>query len=166
MKTRTLTLISITLLATLVLGATFTLTQAQKPVGAGVKWDPKYYTWDTVPPPDPWTAAVSTHGGHKAQTEINVTTVLLEGLYSPGCVKYPSDPNYAPSPALHGPALNIPFDGWDVKAAIEPKLPGHMGILIPGTYRISLTITGKLYSGETFSGDGVVVVTVPNSPPP
>jgi len=156
MKTNKLTLLSLALLTTLILGVAFMVSQAQTEVKANVAWDPKYLTYDTTPP-EPYNAEVWLTGGHKAQTEINATTILLEGLYSPSGTPYN---------AIHGPRLIIPFAGADVKAAIFLKLPSHMGILTPGTYRIPLEITGKLYTGETFRGDGVIVVTVPNPPPP
>jgi hypothetical protein len=151
MKPRKLTLISLALLATLLIGAGAVIVLSPKPVGANIKWDPKSITWDGIPPPT-FNAQISLKGGYKAQTELNVSTLLLEGLYSP------SGPH---TNATHGPKILVPFSGSDVKAALSPKLPTHMGILIPGRYRIDLDLTGKLYTGETVEGSGVIVVTVP-----
>jgi len=156
MKPNKLALIYLGILAIIILGATFTMSMATTEVGANVAWDPRTYSWDGTPP-DPWNAEVWLKGGHKAQTEIDPATILLEGLYSPSAPPYN---------ATHGPRLIIPFLGENVKAAIFAKLPSHMGTLIPGTYRISLEITGKLYTGETFRGDGTIRVTVPNPSPP
>lgn len=151
MKRWKLTLTSLTLLATLLIGAGIIMVLSPTEVGANVKWDPRTYTWDgTVPAL--WNAQVWLKQGHKAQTEIDHTTIRLEDIYEP---IYDEIYN-----ATHGPRLIIPFDGDDVKAALLSKLPAHMGILIPGRYRIPLEITGKLYTGETFRGSGVIVVTV------
>jgi hypothetical protein len=154
MKTRRLTLISIALLATLLMGASIIIVLSQTEVGANVRWDPRTYTYD-VTPPTAWNAQIWLKQGHKAQIEIDPTTILLEGVYEP---IYELIHN-----ATHGPRLIVPFSGSDVKAALDSKLPIHMGILPPGRYRISLEITGQLYTGETFRGSGVIVVTVTES---
>lgn len=158
MKLTKITLISLALVVMLIIGAgvALTLSNAAPGVKANIAFDPKYYTWDT-PPPNPWNAEIWLTGGHKAATEINASTILLQGLYSP------SGPTYL---IPQDSRLGVPFNGNDVKAAIMPLLPTHMGILIPGRFRISLTITGNLNTGEAFSGDGVVVVTVNPPPPP
>lgn len=153
MKPKTLALISLILLVAIIGTGTFAALSAPD-VKANVKWDPKSYTWDGVPPP--WNAEISLTGGHKRH-EIDTSTILLEGTYSPG----------TPYNATHGPRLILPFDGLDVKAAIEPYLPWHMGVVMPGRYRIELEITGNLlpeYGGELFRGTGVITVTVPESP--
>ena len=151
MKPKKLTLISITLLAILLIGAGVVVVLSQKPVGANVKWDPKGYTWRDGAP-DPWNAEIGLKGGHKAQTEINATTIRLEGQYSNSSAIYN---------ATHGPRIIVPFNGNDVKAALDSKLPYHMGSAIPGRYRLSLDINGTLYTGEEFQGSGIIVVTVP-----
>jgi hypothetical protein len=156
MKTRTLIPIYIGILAIAIIGASLVISRAATTIGANVAWDPKSYTYDN-PPPNPWNAEVWLKGGHKAQTEIDKSTIKLEGLYSPSATPYN---------ALHGPKLVVPFLGNDVKAAIYAKLPGHMGVLTPGIYRLQLVITGKLLTGEDFMGDGVVTVTVLPPPPP
>jgi len=150
MKPLKLTLISLALLTIILVGASVIIVLSQKPVGAGIKWDPKGYTWDASTPPT-WNAAISLRGGHKAQTELDVSSLMLEGLFSP------SGPG---TNATHGPKLDVPFSGADVKAALYQHLPGHMGMLMPGRYRVYLTITGTLYTGEAVEGSGVIVVTV------
>jgi hypothetical protein len=151
MKPKKLTLISLTLLAILLVGAGVILMLSAAEIKASVKWDPKGYTLDgTVP--SSWNAEIKLTGGHKAQTEINASTILLEGLYSPSSAAYN---------ATHGPSLIVPFNGNDVKAALDSKLPYHMGIVAPGRYRIPLEINGTLYTGEEFLGSGTITVTVP-----
>ena len=152
MKPKKLTLISITLLAILLVGAGIILALSASEIKANVKWIPKGYTLDgTVP--DPWNAEIQLTGGHKAQTEINASTILLEGLYSPSSAAYNT---------THGPKIIVPFSGNNVKAAVDSKLPYHMGIVAPGRYRISLEINGTLYTGEEFRGSGTITVTVPD----
>jgi hypothetical protein len=156
MKTRGLTLLTVALLSTLLLGAGALLVlTAQEVIGANVAWDPKTYTWNGIPP-DPWNAEVWLKKGHKAQEEIVPESIRLEDIYTPEAPPYPK---------VHGPRLVIPFDGYDVRAAILPKLPTHMGLLVPGTYRIKLKITGSLIGGELFEGYGVIRVTVPEATP-
>lgn len=111
---------------------------------------PKTYTLDTTPP-QPWNAEIWLTGGHKRH-EIDTTTILLEGVYT---WKLP------PYPAIHGPRLIVPFDGNDVLAAALAKLP-H---LAPGTYRIPLEITGKLFDGTPFRGSDTIRLTVPEASP-
>ncbi|RLI44157.1 hypothetical protein DRO69_08000 [Candidatus Bathyarchaeota archaeon] len=149
MKPRRLTLISLTLLATILIGAGIIIVLSPTEIGANVKWDPKTYTWDGTPPTY-WNAQISLKQGHKAQTEIIPATILLEGIYSP---------IIAPYNATHGPRLIVPFSGSDVKAVLFDKI-AHMGVVYPGRYRVTLEITGQLIGGETFRGSGVIVVTV------
>lgn len=157
MKTNKSTLIYLTLLVTLIAGATLTPLQAGLEIKANVTWDPKNYTWDG--PPNPWYAEVWLTAGYKAQTDINHTTILLEGLYPPSA---------PPFNATHAPRLIIPFNGIDVKNLLYLKI-SHEGILVPGRYRVGLAIIGNLtstYGGLPFRGEGVIVVTVPEGPPP
>ena len=156
MKLQKLTLVYVILLATILVSTGAIIALSAPDIKANVKWVPKTYTWDNLPP-DPWSAEVALTGGHKAD-EIDGTTIWLEGMY------LPSGPLY---PAPHGPKVMVPFDGWDVKAAIEPKLPWHMGIVMPGRYRIELEITGNTlpeYGGLPFRGIGTITITVPESP--
>jgi len=155
MKPKRLTIISLVLLATILAGTGAIIALSADTVKANVKWDPKSWMWDGTPP-SPWNAELMLTGGHGIE-EVDATTILLDGLYSPS----------APiSPAPHGPKVMVPFSGWDVKAAIAPKLPEHMGIFIPGRYKIELEISGYLlpaYGGEAFRGIGTVTVTVAES---
>jgi len=121
-------------------------------VGINVVFDPNSYIWDTTVP-DPWNAEI---WGQDAQRRVDPSSIRLEGIYLPSAPPYP---------AIHGPRLIVPFNGYDVKSAIFPKLPYDTGtgLLIPGIYRISLEITGYLkpeYHGTPFRGSGIVVVTV------
>ena len=155
MKPKTLTLISLVLLATILAGTGALIALSANTVKANVKWDPKSWDWDGVPP-NPWNAELALTGGHKVE-ELNTTTILLEGLYSPSAPVYP---------APHGPKVMVPFSGWDIKAAIAPKLPEHMGIFIPGRYRVELEVSGYLlpeYGEEAFRGISIITVTVPES---
>lgn len=154
MKTRKITLLSITLLATIILGAGAILVLPQKPVGANVAWKPKYYVLDHAK--CSIEAEIWLKGGHKAQVEIDPETILLEGKISPWKTPYNK---------THGPRLVIPFHGVRVRQIIVEKML-HMS---SGKYRVSLTITGSLkeeYGGLPFKGSGVVVVTIPENSPP
>jgi hypothetical protein len=155
MKSHIPTLISIALLATLVIGIVFTQTMAPADVLAiNVAFDPKNYEWNGTPPP--WNAEI---WRQKVQDTADYSTIRLEGTYSPIATPYP---------ALHGPRLIVTFNGEDVKTALFMKLPSHMGILEPGTYKVKLTVSGYLkpeYGGTPFEGDGTIVVTVLPPPP-
>jgi hypothetical protein len=154
LKPKKLTLISLVLLATILTGTGAIIALSASDIKAKVKWDPKSYLWDNSPPA-PWNAEVQLPS--YTPDQIDAATILLEGMYSPSATPYP---------APHGPKLWVPFDGWDVKAAIEPKLPWHMGIVMPGRYKIELEITGSLlpeYGGEIFRGTGTIHVIIPES---
>ena len=153
MKTSKLLLVSASILAALMLGVVFLQVPAQSALTINVAWNPKSYMWSDLPP-NPFNAEL---WRQKVQTTLDPSTILLEGLYSPSAPAYN---------ATHGPRLVVPFNGADVKAALYAKLPTHMGMLIPGTYKIQLVITGQLYTGETVQGDGPITVTVPSPPPP
>jgi hypothetical protein len=155
MKPKRLAIISLALLATMILGTSAIIALSATDIKANVKWYPKSYTFDS-PPPDPWAAQLQLVAGH-SYAEVDEATILLEGMYPPSGAIYPSV----------GPKVMVPFDGLDVKAAIEPKLPWHMGIVMPGKYRIELEITGNLlpeYGEEPFRGASVITVTVSESP--
>jgi hypothetical protein len=149
MKTRTLTLLSVALLSVLVLGAGGLLTLlGQEVLKINVAWDPRSYTWDIVAP-EPWNAGIWRH--KVKERYINST---LEDKYEP----------FEVTPAVHGPRLILSFHGEEVKACIYEKLPKHMGVLIPGRYRIKLKISGWLMLEGVptpFEGYGVIRVTVP-----
>ena len=157
MKPKKLALISLTLLAILLVGAGVILALSAAEIKANVRWDPKGYTFgDGVP--EQWNAEIWLTGGHKAQTEINHTTIRLHD----SGVTY--EPIYEQiTNSTHGPRLIVPFSGTDVWAALDSKLPYHMGVLEPGRYRVSLVINGSLkYTGEEFRGSGVIVYTLPD----
>ena len=153
MKTRTITLISIAILATLMLGAYAFNAFSAKDLKLKVKWRPVYYLLgDPVPPT--WNAEIF-FAPLRDLNEIDPSTILLEGMYSPS----------GPAIILRGspPRMAVPFDGNDVIRAVLSKA-GHMA---PGyTYHISLTITGNLYGGTPFSGDGAINLEVPGNSPP
>jgi len=154
MKPRKITLLSITLLATIMIGAGAILVLSPSVVGANVAWKPKYYALDHGK--QCVEAEVWLKGGHKAQVEIDQETILLEGEISPWKTPYNK---------THGPRLVIPFKGMDVRKIIVEKML-HME---PGRYRVPLEITGFLkeeYGGLPFKGSGVVVVTIPENSPP
>ena len=155
MKSRTLALTSIAILATMIVGAIFVQSMAQTTLTINVKFDPKSYTWDGLPSPE-WNAEI---WRQKVQDRADYASIRLEGLYAPVATPYP---------ALHGPRLIVPFSGEDVKLALFNKLPSHMGVLIPGTYVVSLIVSGNLkaeFGGTAFQGDGTITVTVPTPPP-
>jgi hypothetical protein len=150
MKTRTPALISIAVLASLIMGAVFFQTMAQTALTINVVFDPKSYTWDGLPSPY-WNAEI---WRQKVQDRADYSSIRLEGIYAPAITPYP---------AVHGPRLIVPFNGEDVKAALFAKLPTHMGVLVPGTYKVSLIVSGTLlpeFGGTAFEGDGTITVTV------
>jgi len=155
MKTKLLTLVLATgLLA--IIGAAFFQTMAQIPaLPINVVFDPKGYTWNGLPP-SPWYAEI---WRQKVQDKADYSSIKLEGIYLPSATPYP---------ALHGPRLIIPFNGEDIRVALYPKLPTHMGILVPGTYKVSLIVSGALkpeFGGTPFEGDGIITVTILPPPP-
>jgi hypothetical protein len=158
MKLNKLTILGITLLATMLLGAGAVLlqSQSQEALPINVVFDPKTYAWDTTVP-QPWNAEI---WRQKVKERADPTTIRLEDIYKPT----------GTTPAIHGPRLIVHFDGNDVRAAIWPKLPTtHMGILIPGTYRVKLKVSGNLlpeFGVTPFEGYGTITVTVPELPPP
>jgi hypothetical protein len=156
MKARIPALISIAILATLMIGAVVFQSIAQtSALTINVRFDPKSYEWDGAPP-TPWNAEI---WRQKVQDRADYSTIRLEGIYAPVATPYA---------ALHGPRLICPFSGDDVKAILFNKLPSHMGMLLPGTYKVTLTVSGFLkpeFGGDPFEGDGTIVVTVLPPPP-
>jgi len=145
-------LIGLMMLTTILLsaGAILVFSQGDE-VRANVAWDPSSYSTDQ-PLPDPWNAEIWLTGGH-TRDEIDTTTILLEGMYTPSADPYP---------AVHGPRLIVPFAGSDVYEALLSKLP-HTE---PGRYRIALEITGNLYDGTPFRGSGTIRLEITNSTNP
>lgn len=150
MKTRKLTLLSLTILAVILLGAVVVSVLSPPPAKLKVKWTPRDYTLDTNPP-DEWNAEIN-FAPPRPLDEIDVTTIELEGGYKPVGEPYVSASS----------RLVVPFDGYDVLEALVLKLP-HME---PWEFRISLEITGKLIDGTSFSGSGGINVIIPEGPPP
>jgi len=152
MKLRKLTLLSLTILATLVIGAVaFNVLSAPPELKLKVKWKPATYTLGD-PPAHPWNAEVY-FAPPRTFSDVDLTSFKLEGKYTNS------------SPVYMHPfkdRLVVPFDGDDVVEAILAKLP-H---LAPGIYIVSLEVSGKLTSGKTFRGTGVITFTYPDYPPP
>ena len=152
MKTRKLTILYVALLITLVVGVVAITASAKHPAKLKVKWRPPSYILDNMPP-DPWNAEVF-FAPPRDLDEINTTTILLEGLYTLESAPYPTE-----SPSR----LILPFDGYEVLAAVLLKA-GHM---MPGQeYRIYLEITGELNDGTPFAGEGGINLIIPEIPAP
>lgn len=152
MKTRTITFIALAIVATLIIGAfTFNAMSAPKELKLKVKWRPMYYTLDSAPP-DPWIAQVF-FAPPRTLTDINPSTIRLEGIYTLESAPYLLDMNGR---------LALPFHGYDVLTAAMSKMP-HM---TSGTYYVSLEITGNLYDGTPIRGSGTITLIVPEIPPP
>jgi len=147
--------VSIALVLLLVGAVAFNTLAADKALKLKVKWKPVNYVLDN-PPPDPWIAEIY-FAPLRDLNEIDTSTLLLEGIYTPSGTPY----------LLSGtpPRLAVPFDGADVLRALLSNAP-HMA---PGEYRILLTITGNLkteYGATPFSGDGGINLVVPDVSPP
>ena len=152
MKTRKLTLLSIALLATLLIGAAaINVLWGAKELKLKVKWKPRNYIFENAPP-DPWDAQIY-FAPPRTFDDVNSSTIRLEGVYAPE-----SDPYLAENM----PRLVVPFDGSNVLAALLSKA-GH---LAPGEYRIWLEITGKLIDETPFRGKGGINLIIPEIPPP
>lgn len=155
MKTKKLTLVSLTILASLVLGI-FVVEVLSAPKKARVKawFYPRTYTLDT-PVPQPWNVDLK-FAPPRTVDEIDTSTIRLEGRYSPSAEPYDH-------PRVR-PRVVVPFDGYDVLEAAILK-SGHM---TPGTHLVFLEITGLLKDGTPFSSgsSGCIVLFVPDNPPP
>ena len=157
MKSRKLTLLSVTLLVALVTGALLiNVLWAPKTLKIKVKWKPVDYVLDN-PLPDPWNAEIWLVGDYNID-EIDPTSLELEGKY---------EPVYEPYEAEDRPRLVVPFDGHDVLEAVLLKA-GH---LAPGEYRVWLEITGEHVDKKTqqitpFEGKGGISLIVPENSPP
>ena len=152
MKTRTLALLSLGIITLLVLGTLASNVFSPPPnLKLKTKWKPATYTLDNGPP-NPWLTEIY-FAPPRPLTEVDPSTLLLEGIYSPSAPVY-----------MHPlkDRLVVPWNGYDVITALLTKV-GHMG---PGTYVIFLEITGKLYSGQAFSGQGSITLVIPELPPP
>jgi len=152
MKPRKLTMLSVTLLASLVLGI-FVVDVLSKPPRARVKgrWYPRTWT-DGTSVAQPWNIELG-FAPPRSVDEINTSTILLEGLYSP-----------SEEPYDRKNRVVVPFDGFDVLAAAS-HASGHM---TPGSHLIYLEVTGELTDGTPFSTgmSSVIVLFIDNFSPP
>ena len=158
MKTLKLTLISLSLLASLILG-TFIVEMVFAPPKARAKafFYPRTYTLDN-PVPQPWNVDLK-FAPPRTVDEIDTSTILLEGRYSPSSEPYDH-------PRVRSRVV-VPFDGYDVLEAALIKLV-HEGPLVPGSYQVFLEITGQLKDGTPFSTgmSACIVMFVPDFHPP
>ena len=146
MKTRTITFVTIAIVATLLVGAfAFNVLAPAKDLKLKVKWKPNAVILDTTIP-DPWRAEVY-FAPPEDLTQVNPSTVRLDGIYTLESAPY----------VTVSSRLALPFHGYDVLSAIWPHIP-HMA---PGSYRVGLEITGSMYDGRAFSGTGYINATVP-----
>jgi hypothetical protein len=115
---------------------------------------PRTHTLDN-PPPQPWNVDLK-FSPPRTVDEIDTSTILLEGRYSPSAEPY----NH---PRVRSRVV-VPFDGYDVLEAAILKT-GHM---TPGSHTVFLEITGQLKDGTPFNtgGSGVIVIFVDDFPPP
>lgn len=150
MKTTKLTLISITILATLLLGAIGINMSSAATTSLKGEWYNHYYTTGTTPP-DPWKLKINLYSYYypgRHWIYLDTSTILLEGLYSPESTPYKVN---------WGKDLIVPFHGPDVLDALLTKA-GHMS---PGIYTIYLTVTAKdLYSSTIYSGSFHIHLTI------
>lgn len=157
MKPKKLTLISLTLLATLLIGTVFVLSiHGNTLIADQVKIMPKPLDLEN---PDSVTVQVKVfRDGVSVVDQINASTVRLEG--------YMTTINNWTTKAP--PNFYAQFDGTAVANCIISKI-SHMGITRPhpkNPVRIPLKITGKLYDGTPWEGTGEAKVYVPDIPPP
>lgn len=159
MKTWKLTLICLTLITSVMLGI-FAVEMGSAGKTARVKGFsyPRTYTLDHSVP-QPWNIDLK-FAPPRGVDEINTSTILLEGLYSP-LVKGPYNHPKKRSRVV------VPFDGYDVLAVAIAKL-SHMGPIVSGSHLVTLEITGLLKDGTPFSTGGscVIVLFVPDNPYP
>lgn len=158
MKTKILTLISLTILASLLLGA-FALNAFSAPPRLRVKAYFKPNTYDTSNPvPQPWNVWLHFASSSVNASQIDESSILLEGLYSPMSAPYDL-------PNRQGSWVAVPFNGYDVLEAALTKI-GHM---VPGQgYLVFLEVTGQTKDGTPFAtgGSGCIWVTDPEVSPP
>jgi len=151
MKTKTATILIVTILASLLVGTFAINAFSIKELKLKVKWKPVSYAL-SGPVPDPWQVELYFAPARPVE-EVDPSTLLLEGMYEP--VSSYLHPNK--------PRLVACFDGYDVLNAILIKA-GH---LMPGRdYRVWLEISGFLHDGTPFSGEGGVILEVPEISPP
>jgi hypothetical protein len=151
MRPKKLSLISLTLLATLLIGA-FGINSLFAPTEKKMYyfWYPYSYNLEQSPP-EPWTAYIWAISGARVR-DINTATIRIEGLYAPTSTKL----------ILFSLIMIVTFHGYDVVQAILIKI-SHMS---PGDYKVPIDITGLLKNGTPFRGTAYLYVTVPDAPPP
>jgi hypothetical protein len=149
MKPKKLTLLSITVLTTLLIGAfTINTILASTELKLNVCWLPSYYKLNK-PAPHSWIALVFlSSSSHKHAPKIDPSTILLEGTY---------EPESKPRPILWGCLLIVSFNGQDVLEALMTKAE-HLS---PGIYHVSLEITAETYDGTPCRGSSTITLTVP-----
>jgi len=152
MKLRKLTLLSITILASLLIGAfAVTVLSAPPVLKLKVKWKPATYTLDSTAP-DPWNAEIF-FAPPRPLSDVDITSLRLEGTIQP------KSPPYL-DPSKNGRII-VPFIGDDVVEALLSKLPHYT----PGQFIIFLEISGRLKDGKPFKGSGPITLTLPELPP-
>lgn len=151
MKSSKMTLLSVTILVSLMVG-TVVLNAVSAWTWMSLWWSPRSYELGT-PMPDPWKAVI--FGFSPRARDIDPSTILLEGVYSP-------DPEVEPYLSFWGLMLVVSFDGLDVVNALLIK-GGHLS---PGENIIYLEITGQTYGGKSFAESGRISLIAPEGPPP
>ena len=157
MKPKKLTLISLTLLASLLIGTVLVLSiRGTTLIAEQVKIMPKPLDLENS---DTVTVQVKlTRDEVSVVDQINASTVLLEGYI-------PSINNWTTTTP---PNFMAQFDGTTVAQCVISKII-HMGIARPHPWnpvKIPLKITGNLYDGTPWEGTGEAKVYVPEIPPP
>jgi len=154
MKTRTLTLLTLAILASLLLGAyTFNALSAPKELKLKAKWKPAAYLIN-APVPDPWKVEIYFAPPRPVQ-DINATTLRLEQTIM-------WDEEHPPYMHTLKDRLVVSYHGADVLGAALLKMT-HTG---PGTYVVYLEITGKLYDNTPFRGTGSITLVIDSELPP
>lgn len=146
-----------TLIYSVILLLILTSLVAFSPAGAEIiigsaKFDPNRIDLSL---PDPSVVKATIRFENESVTDINASTILLEG-------SLPIDTTY-----LVPGALVAEFDGTGVVNILWGKIT-HMGALAP-PYKIWLTITGNLKDtagGTPFSATGYIKIEVHHTPPP
>ena len=155
MKSRKLTILSLTLLATLVLTIFVIEVFSPPKVKAKARFYPRTHTLDT--PPATWNADLS-FSPKRSADEIDASTIRLEGV----AVELAAEPY---DHLQKKSRVVVPFHGYDVLWIALLKA-GHMA---PGSANlIFLEVTGQLKDGRPFSTgmSGCIVIFVPELPPP
>lgn len=154
MKIHPHSLVFVAILTTMTMSPVILQSMAAKTIHIYVRFDPMSYSWDGGVP-QYWNAEI---WRQKVEERADYSSIKLEGVYTPAATPYLSS---------YG-RLIVPFDGMDVKVALYVKLPSEGGILVPGTYEVSLTVSGNLkpeFGGTPFNGDDLIMVTILPPPP-